>query len=87
MGVFPKAKEEIATDLILHKEIEYIGSRSQKPSSWRKSMEILASGKVVPERIVTKIVSLDNWKEGFETSMQGEGVKAVIECNEGMESL
>ena len=87
MGVFPKSKEEIATDLILHKEIEYIGSRSQKPSSWKKSMEILASGKVVPERIVTKIVSLDNWREGFETSMQGEGVKAVIECNEGMENL
>lgn len=87
MGVFPKEKEEIATDLILHKEIEYIGSRSQKPSSWEKSMEILASGKVVPEKIVTMIVSLDNWREGFEASMRGEGVKAVVECNEGMKDL
>jgi L-iditol 2-dehydrogenase len=87
MGVFPKEKEEIATDLILHKEIEYIGSRSQKPSSWEKSMELLDAGTVVPEIIVTKIVSLDNWREGFEASIKGEGVKAVIKCNEGMDNL
>ncbi|MGB7604565.1 MAG: zinc-binding dehydrogenase [Lutisporaceae bacterium] len=87
MGVFPKEKEEIATDLILHKEIEYIGSRSQKPSSWEKSMTLLAAGTVVPEIIVTKIVSLDDWREGFEASIKGEGVKAVIECNEGMGNL
>lgn len=87
MGVFPKEREEIATDLILHKEIEYIGSRSQKPSSWEKSIEILASGMVVPEKIVTKIVTLDDWREGFDASIRGEGVKAVIECNEGMAGL
>lgn len=87
MGVFSREKEEIATDLILHKEIEYIGSRSQKPSSWEKSMTLLAAGTVVPEIIVTKIVSLDDWREGFEASIRGEGVKAVIECNEGMKNL
>ncbi|MDF3002601.1 MAG: Galactitol-phosphate 5-dehydrogenase [Bacillota bacterium] len=85
MGVFPAEKECIATDLILHKEIEYIGSRSQKPSSWEKSIELLAEGTVVPEVIVTKIVSLDDWREGFDASINGEGVKAVICCNEGME--
>lgn len=82
MGVFPKEKAEIATDLILHKEIEYIGSRSQKPSSWKKSIELLAGGIVIPEMIVTKIVSLEDWREGFEVSIRGEGVKAVICCNE-----
>lgn len=85
MGVFPAEKECIATDLILHKEIEYIGSRSQKPSSWKKSIELLAEGTVVPEVIVTKIVSLDDWREGFDASINGEGVKAVICCNTAME--
>jgi L-iditol 2-dehydrogenase len=85
MGVFPAEKECIATDLILHKEIEYIGSRSQKPSSWEKSIELLAEGTVVPEVIVTKIVSLDDWREGFDASINGEGVKAVICCNTAME--
>lgn len=81
MGVFPQAKEQIWTDLILHKEIEYVGSRSQKPSSWRTSIQLLAAHTVVPEKIVTKIVDLKNWREGFELSMRGEGVKAVISCN------
>ncbi|QNK40865.1 zinc-binding dehydrogenase [Caproicibacter fermentans] len=85
MGVFPQSKEQIWTDLILHKEINYVGSRSQKPSSWRTSIQLLAAHTVVPEKIVTKIVTLENWREGFETSMRGEGVKAVISCNADLE--
>ena len=50
MGVFSKSKVEICTDWILHKEINYVGSRSQKPSSWVKALEIMADGKVVPEK-------------------------------------
>lgn len=82
MGVFPQEQMTIATDLILHKEIEYIGSRSQKPSSWEKSIALLAEGTVTPELIVTKICSLDDWEAAFAASIRGEGVKAVIQCNE-----
>jgi L-iditol 2-dehydrogenase len=84
MGVFPEAKEPIWTDLILHKEICYVGSRSQKPSSWRTAIELMKARTVVPEKIVTKIVSLAEWREGFEASIRGEGVKAVICCNEDL---
>ena len=82
MGVFPEAKEPIWTDLILHREICYVGSRSQKPSSWRTSIELLEKGIVVPEQIVTMVIPLEDWREGFEASIRGEGVKAVICCNE-----
>ena len=85
MGVFPEAKEPIWTDLILHKEINYVGSRSQKPSSWRTSIQLLGEGTVVPEKIVSKIVSLEDWREGFDMSMRGEGVKAVICCDPDLE--
>lgn len=85
MGVFHNPKETIATDLILHKEIEYIGSRSQKPSSWVKSIKLLKEGTVIPEMIVTDIVSLDNWRQGFEIPLNGDGIKTVIKCNEDLE--
>lgn len=85
MGVFPQSKESIWTDLILHKEINYVGSRSQKPSSWRTSIKLLAAHTVVPEKIVTKIVPLKDWREGFEMSLRGEGVKTVISCNPDLE--
>lgn len=81
MGVFSESKVPIWTDLILHKEINYVGSRSQKPSSWRTAIALMADGTVVPERIVTKIVSLEQWREAFEGSMKGQGVKAVICCD------
>lgn len=82
MGVFPESKELIYTDLILHKEIEYVGSRSQKPSSWITSLDLLEKGTVIPEKIITKIVPLENWRDAFASQMRGEGVKAVICCNE-----
>ena len=84
MGVFAEPRNPIWTDLILHREIDYVGSRSQKPSSWRTSIELLANGKVVPEDIVTKIVSLQDWRDGFDATMNGEGVKGVICCNEDL---
>ena len=83
MGVFPEAKELIWTDLILHKEICYVGSRSQKPSSWRTSIELLAARTVVPEKIVTNIVSLADWREGFEATMKsGEGREWYLSVND-----
>ena len=78
MGVFPEAKESIWTDLILHKEIVYVGSRSQKPSSWVKSLELLSAGTVVPEKIITSIDPLENWRDGFEKMIRGEGAKGVL---------
>lgn len=82
MGVFPQEKESIFTDLILHKEIEYMGSRSQKPTSWRTSIKMLGEGTVVPAKIVTHIVGLEDWRSAYEAMMRGEGVKGVILCNE-----
>ena len=82
MGVFPEEKECIATDLILHREIEYIGSRSQKPSSWRIALDLLAKRAVIPEKIVSSIVSLKDWREGFDIMMRGSETKIVICCNE-----
>ncbi len=79
MGVFPEEKMSIATDLILHKEIEYVGSRSQKPSSWKIAMELLAKEKVFPEKIVSKVYALDDWRNAYNECIKGDCVKAVIE--------
>lgn len=82
MGVFPEAMENIWTDLILHKEIVYVGSRSQKPSSWVKSLELMAAGTVVPEKMVTSLDSLEHWRDGFDKMIRGEGAKGVLVCDD-----
>ena len=87
MGVFPEAKEPIWTDLILHRELCYMGSRSQKPSSWDTAIQLLEAGTVIPEKIVTAIVPLKDWRTAFEASIRGEGVKAVIQCAEDADTM
>jgi len=78
MGVFADAKVPLRADYILHKEINYVGSRSQKPTSWEISIDMMKKEKIVPEQIVGTIVSLENWREGFDKMIRGEGAKAVI---------
>ena len=85
MGVFSKSKVEICTDWILHKEINYVGSRSQKPSSWVKALELMADGKVVPEKTAKNFVTLENWRDGFDRMAKGEGAKWVITIDEELE--
>lgn len=82
MGVFAKDFNEIDTQSILQKEIDYIGSRSQKPSSWEKTMDLLAEEVVVPEKIVTSIIPLEKWEEGFRRSIDAEDIKVVIALEE-----
>lgn len=85
MGVFPDHIMPVNTSYILHKEIKYIGSRSQRPSSWIKTIELMREGIIIPEKIVTGIYSLDDWRTAFDTTLSGAGIKAVIKCNDDFE--
>ena len=78
VGLFAKAENELDEDSIIQREIEYIGSRSQKPSSWRKALELLRDRKVNTEVMVTKEVGLNNWREGFEASLRGSEMKVIV---------
>lgn len=78
VGIFAKVKNEIDQEAIIQREIRYIGCRSQKPSSWRTSLELLKHKEVDTEALVTKMVDLDNWRDGIEAAMQGNEIKVVI---------
>lgn len=78
VGLFAKVKNELDQEAIIQREIRYIGSRSQKPSSWITSLELLRDKKVDTETLVTKMVDLENWREGIEAAMQGSEIKVVI---------
>ena len=81
MGVFSHERESIATDLILHHEIQYMGSRSQKPSSWELALKLMAEGNIKPEKIVTNTAPLEVWRNIFEFIAAGHGCKGVICCS------
>ena len=85
MGVFEHSHETIWTDLILHREIVYVGSRSQKPSSWVTALKLMEEKKVVPETIIGEYVTLENWRQGFDNMIKGEVTKGVIVLDDSLE--
>lgn len=79
VGMFPTETIDLDVNTIQQHEIRYIGCRSQKPSSWDKAIDLLESGKVDAEALVTKVYPLDQWREAFEAVMSGEEIKVLLE--------
>ncbi|BES66582.1 zinc-binding dehydrogenase [Gottschalkiaceae bacterium SANA] len=81
MGVFPHRHESIATELILQKEIEYLGSRSQKPSSWEKAIQLLREECLNGlDELSSFVLPLEEWRTGFEIMMDGSAIKVLLKC-------
>ena len=82
LGVFARDYNEINCGLFFPKELRYLGTRSQKPSSWHKAIRLMAEGKVRPDDIVTQMVELEDWETGFTRSKNCEEVKVVLKLHE-----
>ncbi|WP_099222985.1 zinc-binding dehydrogenase [Listeria costaricensis] len=78
VGLFAEKKNAIDEEAIIQREIEYIGSRSQKPSSWIIALDLLAQGKIDADRMITKRYDLDHWREAFEAVMAGNEIKVLV---------
>lgn len=78
VGIFAKSCNELDQEKIIQKELVYVGSRSQKPTSWDLALYLMDTGNVNAKDLVTKTYSLDNWQEAFDKVMSGEEIKVVI---------
>lgn len=78
VGLFAKKLNELDEESIIQREIKYIGSRSQKPSTWEIAMDFWAKDKINYKKMITKEVSLENWREAFEAVMGGNEIKVLI---------
>ncbi|MGO1492646.1 MAG: zinc-binding dehydrogenase [Ruoffia tabacinasalis] len=81
LGLFAKDVVDIDTNSIIQREINYIGSRSQKPTSWDKALTLLAEEKVDTETMITKVYPVSEWRDAFEAVMGGEEIKVMIQSN------
>lgn len=78
VGIFAKSLNELDEEKVIQKELIYIGSRSQKPSSWDLALYLMDTGKVNTKKLVSKIYSLDEWQKAFDKVMSGEEIKVVL---------
>jgi len=65
-------------DVFFNREITMIGSRTQKPSAWRKSLELLRAGKLDLESLISEELPLDRWREAFRKVRDKSAVKIVL---------
>lgn len=65
-------------DKVLYGEIKLIGSFSQKYLSWKEAIKLYSQGKIVARPLVTDMLPLEQWKEGFMRCFDGRAVKVVF---------
>ena len=85
VGLFAKKMNDFDQETIIQRELRYIGSRSQKPSSWHLALNLLENNKIAVDKMVTKIYDLDTYREAFEAVMAGNEIKVLIESNSDLE--
>lgn len=78
VGIFAHKMNPLDQEAIVQREITYVGTRSQKPSSWHLALQLLEDGKIYTDKMITKTVPLDEWRSGFEAAMGGNEIKVII---------
>lgn len=82
MGVFAKNENELDLNSIVQREMNVVGSRSQKPSTWLLTLDLMRRKKIDAERLVTKIYPLEEWEAAFNAAMEGSEIKVVLQPNQ-----
>jgi L-iditol 2-dehydrogenase len=78
VGIFANKMNQLDQESIVQREIKYVGTRSQKPSSWHLALQLLEDQKIAVDKMITKTVVLEDWREGFEAVMAGNEIKVII---------
>lgn len=67
--------------ILFDKELTIIGSRTQKPSSWDKAINLVNKGEVNLGKLVSDILPLSDWKEGYKRAKEKNSIKVVLQPN------
>jgi L-iditol 2-dehydrogenase len=69
----------IPWNTVLYKELDLVGCFSSPPSSWKKALAVEAEESTKLRKLVTHVLPLDDWEEGFAKMRTGEAVKILVD--------
>ena len=78
VGLFGKPIE-INFEQIAYKEAKVTGSLGQNWLNWHLSLKLLKYGRVQVLPLVSDVLALDRWEEGFQSFAGGSGLKILLE--------
>lgn len=77
-GILHRNIELDFDDVFFVREITMLGSHTQKPSSWRKSLELVTDGKVDLQVMVSKVLPLAEWRAAFDLFRRKQVMKIIL---------
>jgi L-iditol 2-dehydrogenase len=77
VGLFGKP---ILWDLeqICYKELKVSGSNATVPTSWRKALNLMASGQVKTAPLISEVMPITEWRRAFEGFERKQGLKRIL---------
>jgi L-iditol 2-dehydrogenase len=67
---------------LLYNELDVVGCFSSPPSSWDKALAAAPEESPKLRQLVTDIISLDDWEQGFSMLRTGNAVKILVDLEE-----
>ncbi len=64
---------------IVYKEIKVTGSLSQRWTSWKRALLLMAEGKIKVKPLISHVFPLSDWKQGFEMLESKKSLKVILE--------
>ena len=77
IGLFDR-KISINIDKMVIKEIRFVGSFSQKYSSWVRAINLMERGLVKVDKLISTRLLLSDWQKGFEMIENKTGMKVLL---------
>ena len=71
----------VDVDRLINNELELVGSRGKRASSFRTALRLVESGQIDLEPVIGARLPLDDWEKGIE--LVSQGVKVVLEVRPG----
>ncbi|WP_152655414.1 zinc-binding dehydrogenase [Oceanobacillus sp. CFH 90083] len=78
IGIFSESQVSFDMEKVIQKEIQIVGSRSQKPVDWEPSIQLMKDGKVNAKSLVTHEYSIDQWDAAYRAIKSGEAIKVLL---------
>ncbi len=79
IGLVGKPSIPIEWNQLLYNELDLFACFSSPPSSWEKALAIEAAVAPQLRQLVTQVIPLENWAEGFAAMRRGDGVKILVD--------
>ncbi len=65
-------------DQLVYKELTATGTNASTPPSWQRALELMRTGKVKTEPLITHSFPVTEWEKGFATFEDRSGVKTLF---------